>query len=573
MNRSEKNDRSSAYPNEVEDGDLQAGSRVPSSSPRLIHVVRRSPWLFVIALLLVISAVALTLLLRPGSTNQAGRPVPAPTGLPVPTPSIETQGETQPRPGDITITLAPNELENAQIKTELATTQVAGSGASGAGPRTTGTVQANAYKEVPVFPVAGGITRDVNSQLGDKVTRGQPLATIFSTELANAQSDYLKMTAELEEHHKHHQRATELVEIGAMSREELEGAMSKYKAAQASVASERQRLMLLGMSKTEIDALRTSDQVRSLISVTAPVSGTVITRSVNPGEVIATGKELFRVADLSNIWVVGQVYESDFAKVHIGTLAVITTAASPGRTFNGRVSYVDPRVDPQTRTAQVRIELANPGEILKLGTFVDLSFGGASAGESGRSAVVVSRAAVQSIGTKQVVFVATDGPGIFVQREVSVGPEANGLVTIYSGVNSGERVVTEGSFLLRAESLKLNPAQSSQPIESRRSEAVQPQLSADDSGPVSRTQTVNIAVTKDGFTPSSFTVRKNILVRLTFVRKVEATCATDVVIPDYGIKRELPLNEPVTVEFTPEKAGPISFVCAMDMQRGKILVK
>src|SRR5436190_751308 len=100
MNREEKNDRSDASANQVEVGDLQAGLRVPSSRSRLIHVVRRKPWLFVIVVLLVISAVGLTLLLRPGSSNQAGRPVPAPTGLPVPTPSVETKGETQPRPGD-----------------------------------------------------------------------------------------------------------------------------------------------------------------------------------------------------------------------------------------------------------------------------------------------------------------------------------------------------------------------------------------------------------------------------------------------------------------------------------------
>jgi RND family efflux transporter MFP subunit len=582
MNREEKNDRSGASPNKVEDGDLQARSRVPSSRSRLIHVVRRRPWLFVIVVLLVISAVGLILLLRPGSSNQAGRPVPAPTGLPVPTPSVETKGETQPRPGDITIALAPNELENAQIKMEVATTQALASGVSGTGPRTTGTVQSNAYKEVAVLPIAGGITREVNAQLGDKVKRGQPIATIFSTELSNAQSDYLKMAAELEEHHKHHQRATELVEIGAMSREELEDAVSKYKAAQANFSSARQRLMLLGMSPKEVDALLASDQVRSLVYVPAPVSGTVITRSVNPGEVVGIGKELFRIADLSNIWVVGQVYESEFAKVRVGTPAVITTTAYPGRPFTGRVSYIDPRVDPQTRTAQVRIELANPGEILRIGMFVDVSFGGAvPAGTSGQPAVVVPRAAVQSIGTKQVVFVATDQPGVFVQREVSVGPETNGLVIIYSGVNPGERVVTDGSFLLRAESLKLNPAQSSssnsqpahQPIEPRFSEPNQPQQPPRESHTVTKTQVVNVAVTKDGFTPSSFTVQKNIPVRLTFVRKVEVTCATDVVIPDYDIKRELPLNEPVVVEFTPEKAGPISFACGMNMQRGKIVVK
>lgn len=580
MNREEKNERSVASTTEVEDVDSQASSQARISRARLVHVVRRRPWLVVIVLLLAISAVALALLLRPGSTSQAGRPVPAPTGVPVPAPSGETTGGTQPRPGDIAITLAPEELANAQIKIEVATTQGPASAAIGGEARTTGTVQSNAYKEVPVLPIAGGITREVNAQLGDKVRHGQPLATIFSTELANAQGDYLKMVAELEEHHKHHQRAMELVEIGAMSREELEGAVSKYKAAQANVSTARQRVILLGMSPREVDALRTSDQIRSLISVPAPVSGTVISRTVNPGEVVATGKELFRVADLSNIWVVGQVYEGDFAKVHVGTPAVITTAAYPGRTFTGRVSYVDPRVDPQTRTAQVRIEIGNPGEILKIGMFVDVSFGAPPPGTIGQPAVVVSRAAVQTIGTKQVVFVATDKPGVFVQREVSVGPETNGLVTIYSGVNAGEQVVTEGSFLLRAESLKLNPGQSmasnpqtaQQTAESRSKDSAQP-APGDESGAVKKTQAVNIAVTKDGFTPASFTVHKNIPVRLTFVRRVEVTCATDVVIPDYDIKRDLPLNEPVVVEFTPEKAGTISFACSMNMQRGKIVVR
>ena len=579
MNPEEKSDRGAASANEV---DSQVGSQASISRPRLIHAVRHKPWRVVmVVLLLLISAVAVTLLLRPGSSGQAGRPVPAPTGVQVPAPSSGTEA-TQLRPGDITISLAPDELENAQIKTEVATLRAAASAPTVAGHLTTGTVQSNAYKEVPVNLIAGGITREVNAQLGEKVRHGQALATIFSTELANAQGDYLKMAAELEEHHKHHQRAIELVEIGAMSREDLEGAVSKYKAAQANVSTARQRLILLGMSPKAIDALRSSDNVGSLVSVPAPVSGTVISRTVNPGEVVATGKELFRVADLSSVWVMGQVYESDFAKVHVGAPAVITTAAYPGRTFTGRVSYIDPRVDQQTRTAQVRIELANPGEMLKIGMFVDVSLGAAApAVASGQPAVMVPRAAVQSIGTKQVVFVATDRPGVFVQREVSVGPETNGLATIYSGVNPGERVVTEGSFLLRAESLKLNPGQSTsstvqpaqQPTEPHGGESAQTHQSPEEPGTNTKPQSVTIAVTKDGFTPSSFTVRKNIPVRLTFVRKVEVTCATDVVIPDYDIKRELPLNEPVIIEFTPEKAGTISFACGMNMQRGKIVVK
>jgi RND family efflux transporter MFP subunit len=268
------------------------------------------------------------------------------------------------------------------------------------------------------------------------------------------------MFAEVEEHHQHHKRTLELVEIGAESREELEQATSNYKSAQARLSSSRQRLMLLGMTSGQIDGLRNPGQVQSLISVLAPSSGTIISRTVNPGEVVEKGKELFRVADLSTVWVIGQVYETDFRMARIGTPAVITTPAYPGRTFNGRVSYSDPRVDPQTRTAQVRVEVANPGEVLKIGMFVDVSFGGsAPTVPSEQRVVVVPRAAIQNIGTKQVVFVATAQPGVFVQREVTVGPETNGLVPINSGVSAGEHVVTEGSFLLRAESLKINPGQ------------------------------------------------------------------------------------------------------------------
>src|SRR5213083_91617 len=135
MNREEKNDRSVAFPNEVQDGDSKAGSRSPISRVRLIQVIRTRPWLVVmVVLVLLTSAVALTLLLHPGSSGQAGRPVPAPTDVPVPTPSGET-GETRSHSGNITISLAPDELENAQIKTEVATTQAVAAGVTGGGPR------------------------------------------------------------------------------------------------------------------------------------------------------------------------------------------------------------------------------------------------------------------------------------------------------------------------------------------------------------------------------------------------------------------------------------------------------
>ncbi|MCI0485732.1 MAG: efflux RND transporter periplasmic adaptor subunit [Blastocatellia bacterium] len=450
--------------------------------------------------------------------------------------------------------------------------------------RTTGTVQPNAYKETPVFPIAGGIVREVKAELGNRVRQAQVIAVVFSTELAEAQAEYLKMLAEQEEHHQHYKRTAELLEIGAVSREELEMVTARHKTAQAKTASARQQLILLGMTEGETDALRKSDQVRSLVTVPSPVSGTVISRSVNPGEVVEKGKELFRVVDLSNVWVIGQVYENDFRSVNVGTRARVTTPSYPGKTFTGRVSYIDPRVDPQTRTAQVRVEVANPGEALRLGMFVDVDFGAAAA-TAAPTAVTVPRDAIQMIGAKPVVFVSTGQPGVFVQREVITGPEADGLVPVYSGVSAGERVVTSGSFFLRAESMKLNPAQSlnassgpmagTLPDERGRSPQA-PDAQPNDSGTQKEDffpQSVKVLLTDEGYEPASIRLKLNTPARLTFVRQVEKTCGTELVIPEFGIKRDLPLNQPVVVEFTPKKKGEYTFACGMDMLRGKIIVQ
>jgi hypothetical protein len=276
------------------------------------------------------------------------------------------------------------------------------------------------------------------------------------------------------------------------------------------------------------------------------------------------GKELFRIADLSSVWVMGQIYENDFALVRVGTQAAVTTPAFPGRTFTGRVSYIDPRVDPATRTAQVRIEVANPSEMLRLGMFVDVRLGDAPS-QSGQ-AVMVPRSAVQSLGAKQVVYVATSEPGVFIQRDVTTGAEAGGTVAVYSGLNAGERVVTEGSFLLRAESFKLNPSQlGSAPSRSEPREAKQ----ENEAG----IQTVNIVVSEKGFEPSTIRLKRDIPARLTFVRKIEETCATEVVIADFGITRDLPLNKSVVIEFTPNKTGEFNFACEMNMVGGKIVVR
>jgi len=288
------------------------------------------------------------------------------------------------------------------------------------------------------------------------VSKAHTVAVVSSNDLAESQSKYPAASAELEEHHKHHARTEKLVAIGAASREELELATSKLTAAESELANLRQRLLLLGLSSQRVSALRSTSQVSSEVSLAAPASGTVTSRTVNSGEVIESNKELLRVTDLSSVWAVAQVYEKDLGKIHIGSGASITTDAYPGRVFRGQVSYVDPRVDLQTRTAQARIELANPGQQLKIGMYVNVAF--AALAGAGSSVAVVPVSAVQNIGNQQVAFVATSEPNVFAMRPLRLGPESNGFYPVLEGLNVGDRIVTEGSFMLRAEWLKSHPS-------------------------------------------------------------------------------------------------------------------
>jgi cobalt-zinc-cadmium efflux system membrane fusion protein len=403
------------------------------------------------AIVAIVAVVALTAMVivvwmfwRSGSSG-AGRAVPTPRNI-----GVEQPGSTSST-SEPTISIDPEVATRAGIKTEPVGEAIL-AGAAMPGQVTTGVVQANAYRTTPVISVVGGILRRVAAELGQNVSQGQTMAVVFSDELAMAQSRYLNTVAELDEHHKHHIRTVRLVEIGSASREELEQATTKLKTAESEVASQRQRLMLLGLSSQRIAQLKRASQVSSEVSLPAPVSGTVISRAANPGEVIAADKEILRIADLSSVWVMGQVYEKDLGKVVVGSGVSIRTDAYPGRIFRGRVSYVDPTLDPATRTAQARIELANPGQALKIGMFVNVAF--AALGGAEATTPVIPKSAVQNINNQQVVFVETATPNSYAMRPVKLGPEVNGQYPILEGLSVGERVVTEGSFLLRAEWLK-----------------------------------------------------------------------------------------------------------------------
>jgi len=347
--------------------------------------------------------------------------------------------------GEAEVVLTPEALARAGIKTAPVST-IAG------GPIATvpGSVTANAYREVKVTPIAPGIVTKVHADLGTIVKRGAPLLTLFSADLADSQTKYLSMSAALEADHKKLERTRKLVDIGAASRQDLEEVTAVHEAHETEVAAARQRLQLLGLSAEQVQALRNSSQVVSTIVVPAPIPGVVTSRSANLGQVVAMGQELLSVTDLSEVWIVGDLYEQDFRAVRVGSEAAITTPAYPGLTLHGRVSYIDPRVDAQTRTAKARVEVPNADGHLRLGMYVTVNFT-----TPGASVMVVPRSAIQAIGDRQVVFVAVQGEeGKFVQRQVRLGSPVGDHYTILSGVQPGESVVVEGSFFLRAEVLR-----------------------------------------------------------------------------------------------------------------------
>ena len=413
--------------------------RVSSSNPNKGAVVA------IVALVAIAGLAILAWLLWP---SQAGKPVPAPRSISVAGPANEETSAAEQK-----VTLTAYQLQRAGIKVELVGERAAPEMAA---QMATGIVQVNAYHETPVISLVSGIVRSVRAELGQTVGRGQTLAIVSSNELAENESRYVTALAELDEHHKHHRRTEKLVAIGAASREELETATTKLKRAEAESANLRQKLLLLGLPPQRVNGLNTSSQVSSEVGIPSPASGSITTRSVNPGEVIEANKELLRVTDLSSVWVVGQVYEKDLGRVVVGSGASVTSDAFPGRVFRGRVSYVDPRVDPATRTAQLRIELANPGQALKIGMYVNVAF--ATVGGAENTVPVVPVVAVQNINNQQTVFVATNDPNVFVLRPLRLGPESNGFYPVLEGLAVGDRIVTEGSFLLRAEWLKMNPA-------------------------------------------------------------------------------------------------------------------
>ncbi len=351
---------------------------------------------------------------------------------------------------DRVVMLTPELVARAGIRTARAEM-----GTATTSLRMPGVVQPNAYKEVAVTSLVSGRVMQVRGELGQRVNTGEALATVYSPELADAQTAFIVARADQVAHGQRQTRTQRLTAIGAASREELEMLEAERAMHDSAVEKARARLLLLGIPEERTQRLAGPQDVVTTIDVRAPLAGVITRRTANPGLNIDPATPLFTIVDLSTVWVIADLYERDFAKVGEGSPATITSAAYPGLMLRGRVSYIDPQVQPETRTARLRVELPNPAGQFRLGMYVDVSVG-----EEMRKGMFVPRAAVQVVDSQPIVYVATtDHPGRFVERTVEVGDPTGDRIPVLAGLDPDDFVVTEGAFFLRAEQERLRRPQ------------------------------------------------------------------------------------------------------------------
>jgi cobalt-zinc-cadmium efflux system membrane fusion protein len=513
--------------------------------------------LVAIALLAAGAGAAYVLMRNDAVADGHAADMPSPAGA-QPSPGASVATSHAPLP-DVVVPLSQDAVERAGI-----VVAPVARGTSSTEIRLPGVVEPNAYRQVVVTPLVAGRVTKVGPALGDRVRRGQTMAEIYSPALAEAQTRYVSAQAMLDAHDRELQRTRKLVEIGAASRQELEKTHAEHAAQTAAVQSARSQLELLGVSASTLDNMTSARGVSATANVPAPIDGVVTERGANVGLNVDPATQLFTVVDLSTVWIVANLYEKDFPRVRVGSEAAITTSARRDSMLRGRVSYIDPQVSADTRTAKVRIEVPNTGGELRLGMYADVVVAGAS----GTSAPGVPRSAVQNVGDRTVVYLASPKePGRFIEREVRLGQTSGEQVEVVSGVQPGDVVVTEGSFFVRAERerLGLRPAAGT----AKASTAASPS----DGRSNEAAQAAKVVVNDQGYEPAKVTLRAGTPARITFVRTTDKTCGTEVMFPSLNIRRALPLNEPVVIEFTPATPGDIAFACGINMLHGTAVVR
>jgi Cu(I)/Ag(I) efflux system membrane fusion protein/cobalt-zinc-cadmium efflux system membrane fusion protein len=306
--------------------------------------------------------------------------------------------------------------------------------------RAAGTVTYDETRQAEVNTRIDGWIRELYADYtGRLVQRGEPLFTLYSPDLIAEQNDYL---------------------LALRGRSKLGAAdpagLSDYSDRLAAAA--RERLLRLQMTDAEIDEVARAGRAAETVTFRSPATGVIVEKTALRGMRVMAGQMLYRVADLSTVWVEAEVYETDLPIVRTGMRASISLPGYPDRSFAGRISYIYPAVTAETRTVRARIALANPSGLLKPNMLATVTL---QAPES--RALLVPADALVDTGTQQLVFV-TDGTGRFTPREVRVGRRTADQVELLSGIAEGEELAASATFFLDSESQLRGALRSYEPL-------------------------------------------------------------------------------------------------------------
>jgi cobalt-zinc-cadmium efflux system membrane fusion protein len=308
------------------------------------------------------------------------------------------------------------------------------------------TVQANQNELAEVTPLIRGRIVKVYVDVGQDVKTGTLLALLHSVDLGVAEGDYLKAGARLHEAELAHLRAKELYENKAISLAELLRREAAMKTARAEMREAKNRLELLGVPQEEVDRLERELTIKADVPLRAPFDGRIIMRNITRGEVVETEQKLFTVANLTDMWVVGNVPEKDVQFIRKDQKVNVIVSAYPHAIVGGIITYVGDMLDPATRTMSLRVTVSNPDRLLKPEMFAIVSV----FATSNPDALSIPLAAVHDGAAGKMVFVQR-GTGTFEARTVKLGNEEGDMVRVLEGVKAGEQVVTKGSFALKSE--------------------------------------------------------------------------------------------------------------------------
>jgi len=360
-------------------------------------------------------------------------------------------------------TPATQSAADKAIETEIVTSApIAG------GVTATGKILVPEDRTAVIGPVNEGRIVKLYAGQGTRVRKGQKLAELESADIDQAEADYLKALADAENARRSSaaeiklaqetfDRTKALYEKTVVPGKNLQSAEHDLEVAKANaennaasttatLTAARRHLLILGLSDSAIDALSKKPALAATFSLNAPIDGIVVERNANIGATVGTDASVFKIIDISRVWVDANVFEKDLPRVRVGQGVKLTVTAFPGTTFSGKVIFINSVVDPDSRTVKVRTEVPNADGRLKPDMFANVEV----ITDTKSASVSVPQSSVLDDGGKKVVFVA-DGK-TYKQKQVQVGIQTGDRIEIVDGLNPGDRVVVKGNYLLLQQS-------------------------------------------------------------------------------------------------------------------------